>query len=38
MQAMRAPARMTPEDRGEMLEREGETHMNGNGCNRQRNC
>ncbi len=30
---MRAPVRMTPEARGEGFEREGEGHMNGNGCN-----
>ncbi len=30
MRAMDAPARMTPEDRGERFEHEGETHMNGN--------
>ena len=30
MRAMRAPARMTPEARGEGFEREGETHMSGN--------
>ena len=34
MQAMDAPARMTPEDRCERLEREGETQMNENGGNR----
>ena len=35
MRAMDAPARMTPEERGERFEREGETHMNGNGGNDQ---